>query len=108
MTESATDPALTARNLDPAAFPEHDPLAEQLAFLVRYAVLAPSGHNTQPWRFELRGGVPEPWADRHGPSRPRTVPTGTARSSPSSATTEPNRLLRPSASMTAVTSVHLQ
>ena len=34
-------------------FPLDGSAREQLAFLVRYAVLAPSGHNTQPWRFVL-------------------------------------------------------
>lgn len=64
MTESVTDPALAAWELDPGAFPHDGPLADRLAFLVRYAVLAPSGHNTQPWRFQLRGDVLELWADR--------------------------------------------
>lgn len=64
MTESVTDPALAAWALDLAAFPEDGPLADQLAFLVRYAVLAPSGHNTQPWRFQLHDEVLELWADR--------------------------------------------
>lgn len=32
-------------------FPADAPLRAQLAFLVRYAILAPSSHNTQPWKF---------------------------------------------------------
>lgn len=64
MTRSATDRALTAWDLEPADFPVHGPAAEQLAFLVRYAVLAPSGHNTQPWRFRLADDALELWADR--------------------------------------------
>ena len=35
-----------------------------LAAAVRFAVRAPSGHNTQPWRFRLRADVLELWADR--------------------------------------------
>ena len=42
--------------VDPAAFPPRDSRA-RLRFLVTYAVLAPSGHNTQPWRFALRDGA---------------------------------------------------
>jgi hypothetical protein len=42
-----------AWSIDPVAFPVLGSPREQLAFLVRYAVLAPSGHNTQPWRFIL-------------------------------------------------------
>jgi hypothetical protein len=38
--------------VDPAAFPPGDSRA-RLRFLVTYATLAPSGHNTQPWRFVL-------------------------------------------------------
>jgi hypothetical protein len=32
-------------------FPEQGTRQEQLFFLIRYAVLAPSSHNAQPWRF---------------------------------------------------------
>ncbi len=38
---------------DPAAFRPADPPAERLRALVAWAVLAPSTHNTQPWRFRL-------------------------------------------------------
>jgi nitroreductase len=34
-----------------SAFPEEGPIEERARFLVRYAVLAPSSYNTQPWRF---------------------------------------------------------
>jgi nitroreductase len=34
-------------------FPRIYPIQEQLRFLVRYAVLAPSTRNTQPWRFRV-------------------------------------------------------
>lgn len=34
-------------------FPEDGSLADQLRHAVRYAVLAPSEHNTQPWRFRV-------------------------------------------------------
>lgn len=38
--------------------------AAQLRALVRYAVLAPSGHNTQPWRFAVGADALELRADR--------------------------------------------
>jgi hypothetical protein len=38
--------------------------AELLLWLVRYAVLAPSSHNTQPWLFVARDGALELRADR--------------------------------------------
>ena len=43
----------------------------KLRALVHYAVLAPSGHNTQPWRFRLRGDALELRADRS-----RALPVG--------------------------------
>lgn len=36
-------------------FPSEGDGKEQLRFLLGYAILAPSSHNTQPWRFRLRG-----------------------------------------------------
>ncbi len=59
----------TAQVLQPAdlrdeAFPLSASPAEKLAFLVRYATLATSGHNRQPWRFVTRGKTLELWADR--------------------------------------------
>ena len=34
-------------------YPTTGPLTDRLRFLVRYAVLAPSSHNTQPWKFRI-------------------------------------------------------
>ena len=38
-------------------FPLDRDITQKLSFLLRYAVLAPSSHNTQPWKFSLGDGV---------------------------------------------------
>ena len=45
-------------------YPASGAVADRLRFLVRYAILAPSGHNTQPWLFRLAGDRLEVIADR--------------------------------------------
>jgi hypothetical protein len=55
--------------LEPWAVRESDyPAAadteQKIRFLLRYAILAPSGHNTQPWRFRIRDNAVELLADR--------------------------------------------
>ena len=55
-----TDPWHVAES----AFPRQGTAAEQLRFLVSYAVLAPSSHNTQPWLFRAVDGALELYADR--------------------------------------------
>jgi hypothetical protein len=45
-------------------FPIEEPPSVQLRFLLNYAVLAPSGHNTQPWTFKIVGDEVELYADR--------------------------------------------
>jgi nitroreductase len=47
---------------------------DQLRFCLQYAVLAPSNHNTQPWRFRLDADEVELWADRS-----RALPAGDPR-----------------------------
>ena len=42
-----------------SAFPYEGSAAEQLEFLLQYALLAPSGHNTQPWLFRIVGDTVE-------------------------------------------------
>ncbi|NSW58742.1 MAG: hypothetical protein HPY44_22245 [Armatimonadetes bacterium] len=39
--------------LDPADFPSGGPRQEQVRFLLGYAILAPSSHNSQPWLFRI-------------------------------------------------------
>jgi len=46
-------PAAGSRVPDPVDFPYHGSWFEKLVFLVRVAVLAPSTHNSQPWRFHV-------------------------------------------------------
>lgn len=48
---------------DPAAFPASGSLQEQVRFLLHYAVLAPSSHNSQPWLFRTVGNGLEVLAD---------------------------------------------
>jgi cold shock CspA family protein/nitroreductase len=48
------EPKLTPWQVREQDFPWQGSAAERLRFLVRYAMLAPSSHNTQPWRFGLR------------------------------------------------------
>lgn len=43
-----------AWNVNEEDFPLNGELKEKLTFLVRYALLAPSSHNTQPWKFAVR------------------------------------------------------
>jgi hypothetical protein len=60
----ASIPGAGPWSLEAGAFPFGADDAAQLRFLVRYAILAPSGHNTQPWLFRVRGGQLDLLADR--------------------------------------------
>jgi nitroreductase len=51
-------------HLSEAEFPRQGALSEQLHYLLNYAVIAPSGHNTQPWRFRVTSDGVELFADR--------------------------------------------
>lgn len=51
-------------NLSPADFPSEGTPMQQWEFLLRYAILAPSSHNTQPWLFRVRPSFVEIHADR--------------------------------------------
>ena len=63
MTDTRTPP-------DPAEFPATGPPEARAAFLLEYAILAPSSHNSQPWTFEVDENVIRVHADR---SRQLTV-----------------------------------
>ncbi|MGE0219772.1 Acg family FMN-binding oxidoreductase [Mycolicibacterium sp.] len=52
------DPALAPWQVSDTDCPGPSPTAPLAEFLVRYAILAPSGHNTQPWLFRI--------VDEHG------------------------------------------
>ena len=44
-------------------FPAHGTTSEKLKFLLNYGILAPSGHNTQPWLFKIVDDGIELYAD---------------------------------------------
>lgn len=54
----------TAWSVDLRQLDEHASLEEKLRFALRYAVLAPSNHNTQPWHFIVDGDCLTLCADR--------------------------------------------
>ena len=54
------DPRSVAAGAD---FPASGTLTEKLQFLLNFAVLAPSIHNTQPWFFRVEGDTVELYAD---------------------------------------------
>jgi nitroreductase len=54
MSDTGTfHPALTPYNVKASQFPGGGSFREKCAFLLNYAILAPSTHNTQPWKFML-------------------------------------------------------
>lgn len=58
------DPYSAVWAIDEREFPGHVSAAEVLRFAQRYAILAPSGHNGQPWRFDISEDVLHVRADR--------------------------------------------
>lgn len=48
------DPKVTPWHVGEQEFPKDGTIEEKFKFLLRYAILAPSGHNTQPWKFKLQ------------------------------------------------------
>lgn len=55
---------LSAWDVNVNDWPKDSDIDEKLKFLIRYAILAPSGHNTQPWLFKITQGSIELYADR--------------------------------------------
>ncbi|NOJ27045.1 MAG: hypothetical protein DA330_03425, partial [Nitrososphaera sp.] len=58
------EPQLQAWNISEKDFPSKGSTADKLRFMLNYAVLAPSGHNTQPWLFKIIDDGVEIYADR--------------------------------------------
>jgi hypothetical protein len=61
---AADSSGLDPWNVAELDFPEDGSPREVLEFCLRYAILAPSGHNTQPWRFRIAGNSVYLYADR--------------------------------------------
>lgn len=55
---------LLAWEIKESDFPLNGTTQEKMKFFIRYAILAPSGHNTQPWLFRLNDESIELIADR--------------------------------------------
>jgi hypothetical protein len=55
---------LAAWHIHDQDFPHHKSVNEQLTFLLNYAILAPSSHNSQPWRFRVHDRQIDLYADR--------------------------------------------
>lgn len=55
--------------VDSEAFPADGFVSDRLEFLLRYAILAPSPHNSQPWLFRIHTNDLEMFADRRRASR---------------------------------------
>lgn len=57
-------PKLDPWDVSEADFPTYGDDEEKLRFAVRYAILAPSSHNSQPWFFMVKNNIAELLADR--------------------------------------------
>lgn len=57
-TSADVSAAVAVRSpLSQSEFPAEGSNSAKLEFLVRYAILAPSGHNTQPWKFRIHASA---------------------------------------------------
>ena len=60
MSKSTFNP----RNISEDDFPANAKTSEKLKFLLNYAILAPSSHNTQPWSFKIVDDAIELYTDK--------------------------------------------
>lgn len=60
---SSYDPRVTPWQIDESEFYEIEGRSEQIQFLLRYATLAPSSHNSQPWSFRINDGGVDVFGD---------------------------------------------
>jgi len=58
------DPKVTPWQINERDFPCEGSSKEKLKFLLRYAILAPSSHNSQPWKFHIRDNEIDIFADK--------------------------------------------
>lgn len=68
MLYSTSSPRMKQHTMNPWSiraddFPRSGPVSQQAEFLLRYAVLAPSSHNTQPWSFSVEHDRIDVYAD---------------------------------------------
>lgn len=56
--------SLDVWNINESSFPANSSQKDKLTFLLGYAILAPSSHNSQPWSFNVSDGEIEIYADR--------------------------------------------
>ena len=57
------DPKVSPWEVNAQDFPKNGSAKEKLTFLLRYAILAPSSHNSQPWKFEVQDNAIRVFAD---------------------------------------------
>jgi hypothetical protein len=63
--EQLSESTLSAWNVTEDEFPKKGALPEKITLILRYTILAPSSHNTQPWLFKIVGDrTIELYADR--------------------------------------------
>jgi hypothetical protein len=55
---------LKAWKISEEEFPSTGSNKDKLKFFINYAILAPSGHNTQPWLFDVYNNIIVMYADR--------------------------------------------
>lgn len=60
---SAADLTTDVWRIDDTDFPAEAPIQDRIRFLLRYAILAPSSHNSQPWSFRIDGNTVHIHAD---------------------------------------------
>jgi len=58
------DSRVTPWQINEQDFPREGSATDKLKFLLRYAILAPSSHNSQPWKFHIRGSEIDVFADK--------------------------------------------
>lgn len=58
------NPKTTPWQIDKKDFPLGGSYEDQMRFLLKYAVLAPSSHNTQPWKFSIKDNKVDVYVDK--------------------------------------------